>query len=209
VDPAKVDVVPHGRKPITPVSEEVVEDVRDRYRLGGCRIVLCVAAKRPHKNQEVLIRALPSLPPGVVLVLAGHPEGYDADLRALAAELTVEGRVRFVDYAPADELEALWKLASVAAFPTRGEGFGLPIVEAMDRGVPVACSDLPVLLEVSGGLATRFDPDDPAGAAAAITRQLEASPDRAVLRAHAAQYTWEHAAQLSLGSYERAIAGRA
>lgn len=208
VDDGKVDVVPHGRRAITPVSEHVVEDVRDRHRLGGCKVVLCVAAKRPHKNQEVLVRAMPSLPRGTVLVLAGKPEAYDAQLRALATELGVADKVRFVDYAPDEELEALWTLADVAAFPTRGEGFGLPIVEAMDRGVPVACSDLPVLLEVSGGLATPFDPDDPTGAAAAITQQLQASPDRSALRAHATQYTWEHAAQLTIDSYERALAAR-
>lgn len=208
IEAAKIDVVPHGRRPILPVAESVVEDVRDRYRLGGCRVVLCVAAKRPHKNQEVLIRALADLPRGVVLVLAGHPEAYDTELRALAESAGVADRVRFLDYVSDEELEALWRLAAVAAFPTRGEGFGLPIVEAMDRGVPVACSDLEVLVEVSGGLATRFDPDDPAGAGAAIRAQLEVAPDRAALTAHAAQFTWQRAAQLTLESMERAVAAR-
>jgi glycosyltransferase involved in cell wall biosynthesis len=208
LDRSKIDLVPHGRRPILPVTEEVVEDVRDQWRLGGCRVVLCVAAKRPHKNQEVLVRAIKELPRGVVLVLAGHPEAYDQELRALAESTGVADRVRFLDYVTDEQLEALWKLAAVAAFPTRGEGFGLPVIEAMDRGVPVACSDIPVLAEVSGGLAAPFDPDDPSAAAAAIQRQLDAAPDRDALRAHAAAFTWQRAAELSLDSYERAIAAR-
>lgn len=209
VDPAKIDLVPHGRRPIVPVAESVVEDVRDRWRLGGCKVVLCVAAKRPHKNQAVLVRAMEQLPRGVVLVLAGHPEPYDAELRALAESTGVTDRIRFLDYVTDPELEALWKLASVAAFPTRGEGFGLPVIEAMDRGVPVACSNIAVLQEVAGGLAAHFDPDDPAGAAAAIKQQLDAPPAADELTGYASQFTWARAAELSLESYERAIAARA
>ena len=63
-------------------------------------------------------------------------------------ELGVAERVRFLDYAPDRDLEALWRIADCAAFPTLGEGFGLPVLEAMQRGVPVACSDIPVLREV-------------------------------------------------------------
>ena len=76
--------------------------------------------------------------------------------------------MRFADYVPDAELEALWRLAGVAAFPTRAEGFGMPVLEALSRGVPVACSDLPVLREVSGGLAARSRPTIPQGAADAI-----------------------------------------
>ena len=85
------------------------------------------------------------------LVLAGHPEAYDARLRQLAARAR-RGRAACGSpgYADDAELEALWRLAACAAFPTRAEGFGLPMLEAMRRGVPVACSDLPVLREVGG-----------------------------------------------------------
>ena len=69
----------------------------------------------------------------------------------------------FADYVPDAELEALWGMAGCAAFPTRGEGFGLPVVEAMARGVPVACSDIPVLREVGGELPRCFDPGRPGG----------------------------------------------
>ena len=205
IDPAGVDVIPHGRRPVLPATTATVERVRRAYDLAGVRPVLCVAAKRPHKNQAILIRALLELPADVVLVLAGHPEAYDAELRALATELGVAERVRFVDYAPDEELEALWQLADAAAFPTRGEGFGLPVIEAMDRGLPVACSRIPVLEEVAGGLAHLFDPDEPAQAAQAITAALADTGGASARRAHAATFSWARAAEETWDSYDRAL----
>jgi glycosyltransferase involved in cell wall biosynthesis len=192
VPPERFDVVPHGpgRAPVEPA-----EPPPD---LAGKRVVLCVAAKRPHKNQEALLLALEHLPADTVVVLAGHPEGYDARLRELAAGVT--DRVRFVDDPSDAELEALWRIAACAAFPTLAEGFGLPVLEAMRRGVPVACSDLPVLREVGGDVPAYFDPADPRSIAAAIERaSAEGGPERA------ARFTWEAAAQGTLETYERAL----
>lgn len=205
IDPAVVDVVPHGRRPVHPAAAGAVERVRGEHALSGLRVVLNVAAKRPHKNQEVLVRAMTDLPEDVVLVLAGHAEPYAEELRAIAEAAGVAARVRFLDYVTDEDLEALWAIADAAAFPTRGEGFGLPVIEAMDRGLPVACSAIPVLLEVSGGLAHTFDPDDPRGAASAITAALEDPNAGKAGRTHAEAFTWERAAQLTWASYERAL----
>jgi glycosyltransferase involved in cell wall biosynthesis len=205
--PERFSVVHHGatrRHAVTPSPEA---EVRARYGLGGRRVVLCVAAKRPHKNQELLVRAAPLLDDDVAIVLAGHPEPYDARLRALAEATGVQDRVRFADYVPDADLEALWRIASVAAFPTRAEGFGMPVLEALVRGVPVACSDLPVLREVSGGLARTFDPDDAAQAAAAISGALHDPGDVATAGpAWASQFTWEAAAAGTWEAYGRAMA---
>ena len=70
------------------------------------------------------------------------------------------------------DLEGLWGVAACAALPTLAEGFGLPVVEAMARGVPVACSDIPVLHEVGGSAVRYFDPHDPDDAAQAIRSAL-------------------------------------
>lgn len=204
LDRSIIDVVPHGRKPIRPVDDAAVERVREEHGLGGKRVVLNVAAKRPHKNQEILVRALAELPADTVLVLAGHPEPYVEVLRETAAALGVTDRVRLPDHVSNDDLEALWKIAHVAAFPTLGEGFGLPVIEALDRGLPVACSDIEVLTEVSGGLAHPFDPHDAAAVAQAITAAFAEAgdPDReAARRAHAATFTWARAAELTWASY--------
>jgi glycosyltransferase involved in cell wall biosynthesis len=209
LDPAMVAVVPHGagRPPdVEPVPEAAL---RAKYVLGSGRAVLCVAAKRPHKNQGLLLRALEHLEPDVVVVLAGHAEPYEDDLRAEAGRLGVEDRVRFLEFVPDAELEGLWRLAECAAFPTLGEGFGLPVIEAMARGVPVACSDLPVLREVGGEVAHYFTPDDPAAAAAAIEAARADSGARTAGPQRAARFTWEESARLHWEAYERALAGRA
>jgi len=205
--PERFSVVHHGAARPDAVAAAPEGEVRARYGLDGQRVVLCVASKRPHKNQELLVRAAPLLGDHAVVVLAGHPEPYDAELRGLAARLGVEDRMRFADYVPDAELEALWGIAGVAAFPTRAEGFGMPVLEALARGVPVACSDLPVLREVSGGLARTFGPDDPAGAAATIAAALEDPGDVARTGpAWAARFTWEAAAERTWEAYGRALA---
>jgi glycosyltransferase involved in cell wall biosynthesis len=202
--PERFAVVPHGLGRARGVASEDHAAVRVRHGLDGDRLVVCVAAKRPHKNQEVLVRAAPLLGERTDVVLAGHPEPYDAELRRIAQEVGAT-RVRFVDYVPDAELEALWELADCAAFPTLGEGFGLPVVEAMDRGVPVACSDIPVLREVGGDVPCYFDPHDPSSVAAQTEAAIREAPERVPRgRARAAGYSWAEAARGTLEAYERA-----
>jgi glycosyltransferase involved in cell wall biosynthesis len=204
--PDRLTVVHHGTRPIGPAASE--DEVRATFELPrGRPVVLNVATKRPHKNQELLLRALPLMAErDAILVLAGHPEAYDVQLRALADELGITARVRFADRVTDPELEALWKLAAAAAFPTRAEGFGLPVIEALARGVPVACSDIPVLREVGGDYVRPFDPDDPPGAAAAIDGAID-DPflgGAEAARAYGRSFTWERAARETFAAYERA-----
>jgi glycosyltransferase involved in cell wall biosynthesis len=202
LDPAMFTVVPHG--PGRPAQGEPLaeEELRARYGLGESRVVLCVAAK----NQELLVRALPLLPEDAVVMLVGHAEPYEMDVRRLARELGLERRVRFLGYASDAELDGLWRLAACAAFPTLGEGFGLPVLEAMARGVPVACSDLPVLREVGGEVPHYFPPGDQAAAARAIEAAW-ADPEAAPAgRERAAAFSWEAAARETLAAYAKAVA---
>jgi glycosyltransferase involved in cell wall biosynthesis len=206
LDPDAFLVVPHGAGRLPGVEPVDREEVRARHRLGDARLVLCVAAKRPHKNQELLLRALPELPDDTVVALVGHAEPYDRKLRRLAAELGMSERVRFLEQVPDAELEGLWGLASCAAFPTLGEGFGLPVIEAMARGVPVACSDLPVLREIGGDVAKYFPPGDATAAATAI-RAAWGDPDAGRAgRERAARFSWEASARGTWEAYERALA---
>src|SRR5205814_1187209 len=82
-------VVHHGVDAPAPAEPAQEADVRERLGLGGRKVVLCVASKRPHKNQELLVRAAKRLPEDVAIVLAGHPEPYDAELRRLATGIGV------------------------------------------------------------------------------------------------------------------------
>jgi len=190
-----------------PVPEAAV---RASQGLGPTtRVVLCVAALRPHKDQATLVASLPHLPADVELVLCGHPEGYERTVRELAIELGVEQRVRILDYVSDSLLEGLWAASACAAFPTRAEGFGLPVLEALRRGVPVACSDLRVLREVGGNVPHYFKPGDARAAARAVDAAMRDTTASVRGPVQAAGFSWEAAARTTFTAYERALAAAA
>jgi glycosyltransferase involved in cell wall biosynthesis len=200
--PQRVSTVhPGPGRPAGPAVDAA--ELQARLGLEGCRVVLNVGAKRAHKNQALLVEALEHLPQDSIVVLAGHDDGAGDGLRALAAQRGVADRVVQLGYVDDDEIEALYALAACVALPTRAEGFGLPVLEAMRRGVPVACSRIPALLEAGGDAAAYFDPDDPVDAAAAIGGAMgsPALADRG--RERAAGFTWEAAASAYLEIYDR------
>lgn len=205
----RIEVTPLGaRRPaVEPTAEQAL---RSQLDLGTARVLLCVAQKRPYKNLHRLVRALPSLGEDVVLVLPGSPTAYEGELRALARELGVAERVRFPEWVSEEELEGLYALCSVFVLPSLIEGFGLPVIEAMLRGAPVACSNIPVLTEVAGDAAQTFDPERQEEIDASLNRLLE---DRALAQtltdrgcARAEAFTWRRTGELSLAGYRQAIA---
>jgi glycosyltransferase involved in cell wall biosynthesis len=208
VDASRFTVVALGHEPATAAPALAEREIRARHALGESRVVLCVAAKRPHKNQALLIEAATLLEDDVTIVLAGHAEPYERELRELARALRLEDRVRFVGYVSDGELEGLWQLAACAALPTLGEGFGIPLIEALAHGVPVASSDIPVLREVGGELPHYFDPHDPRACAAAIVAALRDERTAEVGPAHAARFTWAKTAAGTHEAYERALEHR-
>ena len=173
--------------------------------------MLSLSAKRPHKNLLALIGALARLPAAdrPVLVIPGYPTAYESELRARAAALGVAGDVRFPAWLSSAELEGLWSIARAFVFPSLYEGFGLPVLEAMARGVPVASSNASSLPEVAGEAALLFDPHDQAAIASAISRLLSDETLRGRLQARglarSRQFTWERTARLTLASYARAL----
>jgi glycosyltransferase involved in cell wall biosynthesis len=214
VSTERVDVVPLGLGTVcrsTPLPER---DLRARLELGERSVVLSLSAKRPHKNLLALIGALARIEPAdrPVLVLPGYPTTHELELRARADALGIEEDVRFPAWVSSEELEGLWSIARAFVFPSLYEGFGLPVLEAMARGVPVACSNASSLPEVAGDAALLFDPHDEAAIASAISRLLGDESLRARLQAlgsaQAQRFTWERTARLTLESYARAL-GRA
>jgi glycosyltransferase involved in cell wall biosynthesis len=190
-------------------------DVRARYDLGDRAVALTVSAKRPHKNLMRLLEALALLPPDErpVLVLPGYATEHEQRLRERARSLGVDGDTRFLHWISSEDLEGLYALATCFVFPSLYEGFGLPVLEAMARGVPVACSDRSALVEVAGDAALRFDPDSPRAIAQAVTRLLGDGAERVRLRRagleQARRFSWEASARGVVASYERALASAA
>ena len=105
-----------------------------------------------------------------LLVLPGYPTAHEAELRQRAGELGVAGDVRFLGWVDGAELEGLYAAARCFVLASLHEGFGLPVLEAMARGVPVACSARGALAEVAGDAALRFDPESEPEIASAIEK---------------------------------------
>jgi glycosyltransferase involved in cell wall biosynthesis len=141
--------------------------------------LLYPANRWPHKNHATLFRALELLP-DYRLVLTGYDGAVPAGVESL-------GRVG------ADDLVDLYRRAAALVFPSRYEGFGQPVLEALACACPVACSDLPPLREVAGEAAVYFDPDEPESIAAATLEAI--ARGGASGRARAAGFTWDETAR--------------
>jgi glycosyltransferase involved in cell wall biosynthesis len=208
----KLDIVPEGvgtTELAAPLSES---EIRARYELGERALLLTLSAKRPHKNLLRLLDALALIPVErrPVLVLPGYSTQHERELRRRIALHRLESDVRLVGWLPAAEVEGLYRVAGCFVFPSLYEGFGLPVLEAMARGVPVACSDRGALAEVAGAAARLFDPESPTAMAAAIEAILADPRERDRLRAlgleQAGKFTWRETGRETLVSYDRALA---
>jgi glycosyltransferase involved in cell wall biosynthesis len=208
----KIDVVPNGIG-LPPAARWVSEeDLRRRYDFGSRPLLLTVSLKRPNKNLLGLLDALSLIPAErrPLLVLAGHATQYEQELRGRAADLDITGDTRFLNWVASDELEGLYRAATAFAFPSLYEGFGLPVLEAMTRGLPVACSNRGALGEVADDAALLFDPEEPRAIAVALEKLLvdEAERERLISLGYenAARFSWAETARKTLASYESALA---
>jgi glycosyltransferase involved in cell wall biosynthesis len=162
--------------------------------------LLSLATLEPRKGLDTLLAALARpAAPDLPLLLAGQPGWGGVDPLATARDLGLaEGRVRVLGRIPDPDLAVVLHGAAALAAPSRAEGFGLPVLEAMAAGVPVVTSDAPALVEVGGGAAAvvpRDDPDALAAALASVTDPAERVTRAAAGRARAAHYSWSSAAR--------------
>jgi glycosyltransferase involved in cell wall biosynthesis len=172
-------------------------------------LILNIGNRMPHKNGETLLHALALLPEARRPRMAITGGGEDDPLRSLAKRLGIEETVDFVGWVSPSELDRLFARSSLIALPTRFEGFGLPVLEAMSRARPVICSDLPVLREVGGDAAAYVDPTDAPAWARRIDELLGDPAERGAMSvrgaARAAEFSWSRTAELTLGSFQRAL----
>ncbi len=207
----RIDVVALGPGIAARAAPAPEDQLRERLGLGSGPVVLAVSAKKAHKNLARLVDAMAEVMhrhPKAVLVLPGRPTEHERELRALAARLGIEASVVFPPYVEDADLEGLYACAACFVCPSLTEGFGLPVLEAMRRGVPVACSNVSALPEVAGDAALYFDPLSVPEIAAAVCALLEdrGSAERlaAAGRVRASAFSWAATAEGTLDTYERA-----
>ena len=210
--PDKIDVIPQGVDAPHPELALPEPELRAQLQAGDRPIAFSLSAKRPHKNLPRLLEALAQIPADrrPLLVIPGYRTWHEDELREHARVLGIEDDVRFLGWVSQAEIEGLYEASALFVFPSYYEGFGLPVLEAMQRGLPVACSNRTSLPEVAGGAALMFDPDKPAEIAGTMERLLNGGAEVDRLRAagheRARRFTWDETARLTAESYERALA---
>ena len=190
-----------------PVEAARVAEVRQRYHLPDL-FILHAGVRRPHKNVEALVRAFGRIRDQVphTLVLLGERDRHIPDpVPALVRQLGLEKRIIEIGTVPETDLPALYCAATVFAFPSVIEGFGLPVLEALSCGVPVLTSNCSSMPELAGDAAILVDPTSDKSLAASLFKMLTTSRLREDLRerglAQAARFTWERTASRTLALY--------
>lgn len=203
----KMSVIPNGvQKPQATKGVNLFElGVYDPY-------FLYVGNAYPHKNLEMLMHAFARYrehDPYTQLVIAGRRDVFSRTLEQEAKELGIPAeQLRFIDLPTDAEVAALYKSAKLFIFPSRIEGFGIPPLEAMSYGTPVAAAHATSLPEVLGPTAHYFDPDDIEGLVEIMklfkTQPQELSRFTDAGREQAESYEWQNTAEMTLAAYQRA-----
>lgn len=201
---AEVRPVPLGVTPL-PVPHDVEVTIA-AHGLGSRPYVLFVGTREPRKGLDVLIRAMRARALAEVdLAVVGAMGWGEVDLDKMARAAGLGLRLHALGALPDDELAALYAGAAVVALPSRAEGFGIPVIEAMALGAPVVTSDDPALVETGAGWAWTSPVGDEHALAETLAMVVSRGPD--VLRridggrVHAAELTWATAARRTAEAY--------
>lgn len=213
-DTAKVDVVANGVDPELerrPPTEDL-EEIKERMGLKP-PLILVVANDKPHKNLDTVLRAYHlgvrthGLPGQLVFAGGVEPEGR---LAKKAAGLGIGDRVRFVGRVSGTDLIRLYHLSAVLLHVALYEGFGLPILEGMQAGLPVITSNVGAMQELGEGVARLVNPLDVQEIARAVERVLTDDPLRTRMiesgKARAGKMSWEKTVDGTMAVYRRALA---
>jgi glycosyltransferase involved in cell wall biosynthesis len=185
-----------------------MEQVRNRYHLPE-HFVLFVGSLEPRKNIVRLLQAFArvkaTLRKDVHLVLAGSAGWLNDHIQPTIIDLRLETQVHRIGYVEENDLPVVYSLATVFAYPSLYEGFGLPVVEAMQCGAPVLTSNVSALPEIAGNAAVLVTPTDIDHIAEGLSHLLESADLRAELRTRGYQraqmFSWDRCAQETLAVY--------
>ncbi|CAN5873071.1 glycosyltransferase family 1 protein [soil metagenome] len=211
VDPERVVVTPEAPN-FTPQSQQD-PSILQRLDLEG-PFILSVGTIEPRKNQIRLVNAFAEAGSelgGYKLVLAGAPGWGQEQVNDLVEKRRLMTRVVLTGKITGPEMVALYSKASVFALPSLYEGFGLPLIEALNFGIPTLSGSSPALKELGGEAALYVDPTDTSAMSAELVKLASDEPLRSRLaadgRSRAAGYTWERTAAATLRAYSQAVGG--
>lgn len=205
-DPAQVVAIPPGPPPTNEAAPA------DGHRLAGTdRYVLALGTVEPRKNVVMLINAFDKVAdgdPDLHLVLAGTLGDKVTDVKEAIGNAACRCQIVCLGWVEEPEKAALLRGATVLAYPSKYEGFGLPLLEAMEAGVPVVTSNEGALLEVAGAAAVFVSPDSVNELAGALADLLQDEPRRRALayagRENLTRFRWDWFEADLLALYERA-----
>lgn len=189
ISPDRVKVVYQGCSPRfrRVEGEDKREKVHTAYSLPQ-RYVVCVGTIEERKNALLAVEALNFLPQDISLVIVGRATKYTEKVRRYVADNKLQTRVKILTNVPHDDLPAIYQMAEVCAYPSRYEGFGIPVIEGIQSGLPVVAATGSCLEEAGGPDSQYVSPDDPRAMAAAIDRVLKGRPEREGRIERARQY---------------------
>ena len=174
---------PPGRRRIE--DPDILSRIQHAYQLPPA-FMLFVGALEPRKNISRLVQAYARLPSAlrreVHFVIAGGRGWLNEEVRTLVTRLGLNDHVHFIGYVSEQDLPALYSMATIFAYPSLYEGFGLPVIEAMQCGVPVLTANVSALPEVAGDAAVCVSPTNIEEIAAGLCSLLEDSALRTALR---------------------------
>lgn len=207
-DPTKIEVVYQGCDPVFGEipSPEALADVRCRYDLPA-RFVLNVGSIEKRKNVLLVVKSLSSLPEEAHLVIVGKHTPYTDEVVAYAATHGLSHRVRILHNVPFGDLPAFYRCAEVFVYPSRYEGFGIPILEALESEVPVVAATGSCLEEAGGPDSCYVHPDDVEGMGQILSRLLSCPEERRRMaqagKIYARRFRADEHAERLLAVYER------
>jgi glycosyltransferase involved in cell wall biosynthesis len=188
----RVTVVHHG---VEPAFSRLDRSHMESY-------LLCVSTLHPHKNLPRLIRAYGRKKRDFRLILPGLRGFHANTIERLIEEMGLRDSVRITGWVPREELYTLYERARAFVYPSTFEGFGMPVLEALAAGIPVACSNIPPLREVAGDAALFFDPMNEDDIASGIERLMDDASLQERLttsgRERARAFTWRQSAEQTL-----------
>lgn len=189
VTPEKIDVIYQscGSRYKMREGEKKMHEVHTGYMLPE-RYIVNVGTIEERKNVLLAVKALRMLPEDISLVIVGKATSYTEKVKAYIRENALESRVKILHNVPNEDLPAIYQMAEACVYPSRYEGFGVPVIEAIQSGLPVvACTGS--CLEEAGGNGTIYvDPDDVYAMADAIKQVVKGAPGREERIASSRQY---------------------